>query len=290
MILLTGASSYVGLLLLDIFSKNNSGHKIRCLIRDNSKNLSTLKTLDVELFTCDLCNRDDLMRSMEGVDTIIHIAGIRFSRDIMDVAIKSGVKRAILIHTTGMYSKYRDYSDEYIQIEKRISQMTELEYVILRPTMIYGSKLDQNMHKLIEYISSHKLFPIFGSGNGKMQPVHGSDVANALYLVFNNPNIKNKAYNISGGSILSYKEILLMISKRVNTNIKFVFIPFFLSILLGRIYTYFARNSAKISIEQIRRLNEDKTFSFVDAQKDFGYLPMSFEKGIDLEITEVIKR
>ena len=47
---------------------------------------------------------------------------------------------------------------------------------------------------------------------------------------------------------------------------------------------YAAKNSEfslKIKAEQILRLNENKDFSYAQAQKDFGFSPSSFEEGID---------
>jgi hypothetical protein len=43
-----------------------------------------------------------------------------------------------------------------------------------------------------------------------------------------------------------------------------------------------------IKAEQVMRLNEDKDFSYADAQKDFGFIPLSFEKGIRLEIRKTL--
>jgi hypothetical protein len=37
-------------------------------------------------------------------------------------------------------------------------------------------------------------------------------------------------------------------------------------------------------LEQVLRLNENKNFSYADAQKDFGFAPLSFEHGIKIEL------
>ena len=39
-----------------------------------------------------------------------------------------------------------------------------------------------------------------------------------------------------------------------------------------------------IKAEQVLRLNEDKSFSYAEAQRHFGYSPLSFEDGIKLEL------
>jgi hypothetical protein len=39
-----------------------------------------------------------------------------------------------------------------------------------------------------------------------------------------------------------------------------------------------------IKAEQVLRLNEDKTFSYEGARRDFGFSPRSFAEGVKIEI------
>jgi hypothetical protein len=39
-----------------------------------------------------------------------------------------------------------------------------------------------------------------------------------------------------------------------------------------------------IKAEQVLRLNENKDFSYAEAQRDFGFSPLAFEERIGLEI------
>ena len=42
-----------------------------------------------------------------------------------------------------------------------------------------------------------------------------------------------------------------------------------------------------IKAEQVLRLNENKAFSYEEAQRDFGFSPRSFEEGIRTEISNI---
>jgi len=42
--------------------------------------------------------------------------------------------------------------------------------------------------------------------------------------------------------------------------------------------------SFPIKAEQVLRLNENKDFPYAEAQKDFGFSPLSFEEGVKLEM------
>jgi len=45
--------------------------------------------------------------------------------------------------------------------------------------------------------------------------------------------------------------------------------------------------SFTIKAEQVLRLNENKDFNCAEAQKDFGFIPLSFEEGIRLELKSI---
>lgn len=286
-ILITGATGHTGLFLLEELFREKNDYKIKCIVRKESFGIEKLKKFPVEIVCGDMQDEESLRSAMNGVDTVIHIVNIKYSPVIIRLAEEAKVKRVILIHTTGMYSKYRDLAQDYIEIENNIVQNTKLEYVILRPTMIYGTEMDHNMHKLIQYIKNHNVFPVFGNGKNLIQPVFVGDLAKSIAQVLENTNIKNKGYTISGKNALEYREILRIIAKKVNPSIRLIFIPFYISIILGMTYNFLCNiigKKGEISVEQIRRLCENKDYGHEDAKKDFGYSPISFEEGIDYEI------
>jgi hypothetical protein len=41
-----------------------------------------------------------------------------------------------------------------------------------------------------------------------------------------------------------------------------------------------------IKAEQVLRLNENKSFSYEEAQRDFGFSPLAFEEGIESELSK----
>lgn len=94
----------------------------------------------------DINDSEFCQKLCKGVDTLIHIAGIRQSFPLLDVAAGCGVKWFILVHTTGMFSKYKKAAKPYIDIEKRIDALAranDIAVTILRPTMIYGTLDDK---------------------------------------------------------------------------------------------------------------------------------------------------
>lgn len=226
---------------------------------------------------------------MIGIKTVLHIAGINFSKQILKIGSELGTEWFICVHTTGRYSKFRSASIEYIKIEDKLLSIYP-NLTILRPTLIYGSNRDRNMWKLINYLDNHKFFPVFGSGDNLMQPVHAQDLGDAYFKVLNNQEkTVGNQYNLSGRDRISYLNLLNLISSKLKKKIIFINIPFWISLISARFYNLIFKTSALVTVEQVLRMKEDKIFSWEKAAKDFGYSPLSFEEGIYKEVDEFLE-
>ncbi|XJZ27095.1 NAD-dependent epimerase/dehydratase family protein [Bacillota bacterium Lsc_1132] len=290
MLFVTGITGHTGKWFLERLIKEKYSGKIRCLVRENSNtNLLDCSGLNIEKVYGSLEDEKFLESMMAGVETVLHISTILFSNNVIKAAIKNNVNWAILVHTTGRYSKYKSASEEYIQIEDELlEKRDQIGITILRPTMIYGSSGDRNMYKLVDYLYRHKFFPMFGQGENLMQPVHAKDLGNAYYDVLMNKNKTfNKEYNLSGKSPIKYIDLVRCVSGTLKRNNTIVKIPLWFSKLSAKIYNAINKK-AIISVEQVLRMQEDKAFSFEQATKDFGYSPISFEEGIKGEVEEYL--
>lgn len=219
------------------------------------------------------------------IDEIIHIANIRFSLSLLDLAEKNGVSRIILIHTTGIYSKYQEYNNLYNLIENEVMSRnnSNTSFVILRPSMIYGNENDYNMHKLIKFIAKSPIFPLFGSGKSLMQPIHVGDLAQAIVDVFKRKEIRNDDFNITGASILEYRQIIRLISSKLDKSILLLKVPIPFAIIGAKLIKLIFRKTI-ITVEQIERLQEDKVYTHEKAKEVFQFQPRTFEEGIVNEI------
>jgi nucleoside-diphosphate-sugar epimerase len=291
MLFITGITGHTGRWLLDKLIQENYSGKIRCLVRKNSNTALLDKSgLNIEKVCGSIEDKEFLESSMIGVENLIHISGIKFSSDIINTAIKNNVKWAILVHTTGRYSKYKSASEEYIRIEDEIlKKRNQIAITVLRPTMIYGSSNDRNMYKLVDYLYRHKFFPMFGSGENLMQPVHAKDLGDAYYnVLLKRENTINKEYNLSGEMPIKYIDLVRCVSQTLDSKNIIVKIPLSISVLAARLYNTINKN-AIVSVEQVLRMQEDKNFAYDAAAKDFNYSPMSFEEGIKGEVMEYLK-
>lgn len=290
MLLVTGATSHTGKFFFKKLEDNNYSKEIRCIVRKSSK-LDWLKQLKlkIEFFYGDLNNIDSISECFCGVDTLLNIAGIHFSLPLVESGLKKNINWFICVHTTGIYSKFKSASDEYKKIENSMSKYSK-SLTIIRPTMIYGGKEDKNMWKLINYLDNSYVFPIFGSGKNLFQPVFAKDLGDAYYnVLINKKSVIGRSYNLSGGSEVTYNLILRTVSSLLSRKNLYIHVPIWFSLVLLFLYKLFKKKSFSVSYEQILRMKEDKVYSHLDAEKDFGYSPLTFQEGIKFEIDEYNK-
>ena len=286
----TGITGHTGGFFLDSLENAKYNGSIRALVRAGS-DLARIDAspLSIERVVVQLDNESSLLGALEGCDTLVHIANIGFSEMVVKAAVKCGVRWCILVHTTGCFSRFKGASAGYNMIEENLRPMRgRIAITILRPTMIYGTSSDKNMFKLIDYLYRHRLFPVFGDGRNLMQPVHARDLGRAYFLVLANEQVtSNREYNLSGGDALSYAEIIQIISAKLGRKRILIRVPIGLSITLARVYIFLVKK-AKISVEQVMRMQEDKAFGHEEARRDFGYDPVRFSQGISGEIEEYL--
>jgi nucleoside-diphosphate-sugar epimerase len=292
MLYVTGITGHSGRWFVERLVNEDYKGKIRCVVRGGSDTgFLDKSSLDVEKVIGDLNDQEFLTFTMRGCSTVLHIASIIYSKNVVNAAVHNNVKWAILVHTTGRYSKYKSASAEYISIEENVLKYRDrMGITVLRPTMIYGSSRDRNMYKLIAFLHKIKFFPMFGEGKNLMQPVHARDLGNAYYdVILNRSNTFNKDYNLSGKQPLSYMDLVRAVSNAIGRNNIIIKIPLWTSVFAARVYNAVDKN-ALISVEQVLRMQEDKDFGYEDAMRDFAYSPISFEEGIVEEVNEYMAK
>lgn len=291
-IFVTGITGHSGGFFVKKLISENFDCHIKCIVRKNSDiSIIDSSNLDIKKVYGDLNDIDFLSDELKGYDIILHIASIFQSQNIMKAAQNAKIKNAILVHTTGMFSKFKSASSEYIAIEDNVlKNRDKMDITILRPTMIYGSKRDRNMFKLIDYLNTHKYFPIFGNGKNLMQPVHAKDLGEAYYDVLKNwDKTKNKEYNLSGKYPIEYIELIRTVEDYLGKKVYNIKVPIWISLIAAVLLNKISKG-ALVSVEQVKRMMEDKKFSYREAQDDFGYSPQSFSEGIRGEVEEYLKQ
>lgn len=283
-VLVTGATGFTGLYVVSLLLEH--GINVCCFVRSES-DLSFLPEGKIELVVGDLDNPGSLEDALTGMNALVNIASLGFghAEGIVTAAEKAGIKRAIFVSTTAIFTQLNAPSKAgRLDAEKKITE-SGLDYTILRPTMIYGSSQDRNICRLIAYLKKYPILPVIGDGTYLQQPVYVGDVAQAIVRALLSEKSSRRAYNISGAAPLTFNEVIKTINMQLSRSVRAVHFPLGPAVailsLIEKIIT------PPIKAEQILRLNENKDFDHIDASNDFGFSPMSFQDGIKLELVEM---
>ncbi len=199
---------------------------------------------------------------------------------------KSGARRVVALSSTSLFAK-EDSPDLGEQTLVRGLQAGEqalrawaeargVEWVILRPTLIYGYGRDRNVTEILRFVRRWGGFPLLGRADGLRQPVHAEDVATACVSALTVPAAGNRAYNLSGGETLSYREMVCRVFVAVGKAPYLVTIPrwlFRLAVAALRLLPRY-RNW---TTEMAERMNHDLVFDHGDAARDLGFSPRPFQ-------------
>jgi len=141
--------------------------------------------------------------------------------------------------------------------------------------LIYGLGKDKNVVEIIRLIRRWGFFPILGEGRGLRQPVHVLDVAKTCQALISAKHIMNRAYNISGGEVLSYKEMVKRIFSALDKPKRIVFLPRW-SFRLALFGLRFLPRFRDWSIAMVDRMDGDMVFDHKAATAEFGFSPRPF--------------
>lgn len=279
---LTGATGFTGSRVVPLLLKN--GYAVRCLYRASSDR-STLSDPKIEWAQGDLSDTLALTTAMQGTDVLVNIASLGFGHtdSIIRAAKDAGIKRAIFISTTAIFTQLNARSKKIRVAAELAIETSGLKYTILRPTMIYGSPRDRNMWRLIRFIRYSPIIPVFGDGKSLQQPIYVDDVVQTVVSCLSNENTIGKSYNIAGKYPLAYNEVIDTVAKTMNKRIWKLHIPSKPVVAMLSLFERI-RIPFPIKAEQVLRLNENKDFSYAEAQRDFGFSPLAFSEGIGSEL------
>ena len=225
MILITGATGFVGRNLIESLPKEN----IRCLVRDSSKS-DFLKEHSIQLVYGDLTDKKSLDSALKNIDTVMHLAAyvrgndsslfykinVDGTKNLIDACKKNKVKRIIALSSMAVTRKYLDdYGKSKKQAEELIRN-SDLDYTILRPSMIYGKDSNSTKH-LVSYIKMIPLIiPIVGNGNFNIQPVYINDVTSIIIKCLDNKTSIKKTYDLLGETRINFNYFIDFVSSHLN--------------------------------------------------------------------------
>ncbi|MDR1726250.1 MAG: NAD(P)-dependent oxidoreductase [Bacteroidales bacterium] len=307
--LVTGASGFVGSHLVDSLLENGN-YEVFAAIRktSNKKYLQNKRIKFIELPYNNSQSLKELLK-LNDFDAVFHIAGATKQKKTGEFDIANycntkalvdaleGLKAKLIFtssfaahgpadETTNEPARVSDickpnteYGKSKWKAEQYINANFKGEYIILRPTGVYGSR-ETDYFVFFQTINRH-LEPYLGFTPQRLTFIHGKDLANVCICCFES-NISGKTYFVSDGKLYMDYEFANITKQILNTwtlKIKFplfivrgiVFILDCISKITGKAFTL---NKDKYNILKARNWDCDIS----DLQNDINFQPKYFLK------------
>jgi len=276
MVLVTGGTGYTGRYIVEALLA--AGKSVRCLARRTS-DTGHLQSLGVPVVEGDLDHPERLGPALEAVDAVLCASHIRFARGIAGACHSAGVQRALFFSSTWRFSKVPTPEVSAVIEGEAAVEDSGLDATLLRPTMVYGPGEDRNLSRLRHHLRGARVYPIFGGGEHLVQPVYVEDVAQAAVAAILSQSSVHKVYEIAGGDAIPYRQMLDTLCAAVGRSVIKIYVPMAIGLPLVRLYGKLSQ-SPRLTVDQVRRMGEDRAFETTAAQRDLAFAPRCFAEGL----------
>jgi uncharacterized protein YbjT (DUF2867 family) len=283
-VLLTGARGFVGREVLRQLLA--SGHEVVAVSRHLRAENVPPRVIQV---AADITG-DKWQRWCEGCGAAIHLVGIIrevpragatferahvvATRRVIAGCHSLGIRR--MVHMSALGTR-ADAPTLYYRTKWKAEEAVRasgLDWTIFRPTPIFGPG-DGFSTTIARALRRLPVFPVFGDGAYKLQPVAVEEVARCFVAVLERPVTIGETYQLGGPEAITYNEVLRRIAQALGLRRAFVHVPAGLATLAVSIIQHFP--GAPITRDQLTMLLEGATCDVTAASLTFGVPAARFE-------------
>ena len=238
MLLVVGATGFVGGYLLEALEKTMPRDQVRCLVRGAARRRA-LEAQGWATAEGDITQPETLPAALKGVDTVINLVSIIRARgeqtfervmgaghrNLVDAAKQAGAHKFIYMSALGttpesvgvsQYYKYKWASEEYLR-------GSGLPYIIFRPSFLIGPGGD--FTGLLNMLTLLPIVAVPGPGNYPVQPMYIRDLTRYMEQMLDDPRAVNQTLEIGGPQTFSFTEMLRKTAEAKGKRALFVHMP-----------------------------------------------------------------
>lgn len=288
MILVTGATGFLGShLVRELIA---GGYKVRALVRDVRRG-ERLESQGVELVKGDMTDPESLKEVTKGIETVINLVGVisggekvyravhtEGTRNLTQAAKENGAKRFIYISANGAS---KDGATPYFRTKWEAEEEVRksgLEYTIFRPSVLFGPN-DAFVNQLAFGMRIAPVFPVFGSGEYKLQPLFVTDLAQCIVKSITEPKAVNQAIEMGGPDAMTFNEIVDAVAEALGKKVFKLHLPLSLIKLSARLMGKILKKPP-VSIDQLIMMEQGNICDIARMKEIFGISPTPFKEGI----------
>jgi len=254
-VLVTGGTGFIGSHVCQSFLKR--GEQVVALTRSDAPAVEEVRVARVS----DLLDRNGLRSALEGIQTVVHLAGRVHSRRegkddpesecrrvnvdgtsaLLDEAVAAGVKRFVFISSVKAVADESDvaldentspmptdaYGASKLEAERLVrvvSVRENLHAPILRLPVVYGPRMKSNMLRLFQAVSRGFPLPLAGIHNRRSFAYVGN-VTEAIHSIISSPDAAHETFFVSDGTDFSTPELTRRIASAVGRKSRMFTVP-----------------------------------------------------------------
>ena len=184
---------------------------------------------DVEWAQGDISDSSSLIKSLEGVEKIIHLVGIivpvwkntfervhaRGTHHVVEAAKKAGVKKIVHMSALGTHAAAESVYHQTKWKGEVYVRYSGIPYTIFRPSIIFGPG-DQFLNMFARMIRLAPLIPLVGGGVNRLAPIWVEDVAEFFVRALDNTASDGKLYELGGPHDYSMRDLMEILMEIVG--------------------------------------------------------------------------
>ena len=193
-----------------------------------------------------------LVDNLQGAEVLYNTYWIRFTRGqvtfekaientrtLIKAAEDAGVRRIVHVSITNAsansplpYFRGKGLLEEAIMSSR-------LSYAIVRPTVIFGNE-DILINNIAWFLRRFPVFPIFGSGSYRVQPIFVEDVAEIAVSAAHQS--ENVTIDATGPETFTFEGLIRLIATKVGSSARLIHVRPWLALFLSRLTGYVVRD------------------------------------------------
>lgn len=256
-ILITGASGFVGRALCNYFL--NQGYQVIGCGRNVAP---PVKHPNFTYYAFELKEISEYQFILNDVDTVIHAAALAHQSDtaqpiayfqinaeltkqLLLTCVKSKIKKFVFISSIkvlgertvdvpfseqrtpvpqDVYGRSKWFAEQYVQ---EIAEEGGIEWVIVRPPLVYGPDVKANFASLVRFVDKDRVIPL-GSVENRRSFIAIDNLCDCIDTCVTHPLAKNEIFCVSDDDDQSTVSLILALSQARNSKSKLLRFPLFL--------------------------------------------------------------
>ena len=261
----TGAFGYIGRYIARHLLE--CGRQVRTITTHPDKENPFGET--VRAFPFDFEEPKLLTDHLAGAETLYNTYWVRFAyggatfdqaventKTLFRCAAEAGVRKVVHISVTNASeSSALPYYVGKARQERALID-SGLPYAIVRPTLVFGRE-DILVNNIAWLMRKFPVFPIFGTGEYRVQPVYVGDLA--AIAVASAGEAESRALDAIGPETFSFEEMVRLIGAKIGRDVRLVHLPPAVGIFFGQIVGWWVRDVV-LTMDEAKGLMESLVF------------------------------